>query len=86
MPVMLRKRFSWTALEPVSFRVREERDGDLDEMHAFLLQELFLLLSADAADVAGFGDAVVDLQGLLGKMATDIVEIFLDEISHLPPS
>ena len=60
-------------------------NGDLDELDPFLFEQFFLGLGADAADVAGFGDAVVDLQGLTGELAPDVIKIFFDELGHLPP-
>jgi len=67
------------------FRFRRGRDGDLDELDALLLEEFFFCLGADAADIAGFGDAVMNLQGLAGELASDIIEVFLDKFDHLLP-
>ena len=61
------------------------RDGNLDELDAFLLEEFFFRLGTDAADVAGFGHAVMNLQGLGGELAPDVVEIPFNELGHLSP-
>jgi len=68
----------------VRIRVQGAREQAVDELDAFLLEEFFFCLGAHPADVARLGCAVMDFQGLLGEVAADVVEIFLDKFGKLP--
>ncbi|MCK7511329.1 MAG: hypothetical protein MZV70_49575 [Desulfobacterales bacterium] len=72
------------ACRAVRIRCRGRGHGEFDELDAFLLEELFFRLGADAADVARLGRPVVDLQRFLGEVAADVVEVLLDEFGDRP--
>ena len=67
-------------------RVLGRRHWEFKELDAFFLEGFFFLFGTYPPDVAGFGGTIVYFQCFFGKVAADIVKIFLNIFNGFFPN